>query len=239
MRIRNNTNRCIAAAQTAQPNKLVELLLVTRFHSLDRGLWCNHWLVRPSNLIHTQRLHLILIIRTTGTTLDLGEALANGNSHAETTTRRRNRIIHSQFILERLQLTKIISNRHGVGLLAFGQSSLEMLLARKSEKRTTVPNTSQIDITTGLQITEALQLQLEVQRQLHEQLEVQRKLQLRIEAQGEQLKMMIDQQRKTTSSLLETRNPNNLSPSNNHMSPVPEVQIPEVSDNSEFPSKIS
>ncbi|GAA0141056.1 hypothetical protein LIER_35323 [Lithospermum erythrorhizon] len=85
----------------------------------------------------------------------------------------------------------------------------------------------------GLKIQEDKKMSVALRQQ------VQRKLQLRIEAQGEQLKMMIDQQRKTTSSLLETRNPNNLSPSNNHMSPVPEVQIPEVSDNSEFPSKIS
>ncbi|KAH9315240.1 hypothetical protein KI387_023867, partial [Taxus chinensis] len=39
------------------------------------------------------------------------------------------------------------------------------------------------DMNEGFQITEALRMQLEVQRRLHEQLEVQRHLQLRIEAQ--------------------------------------------------------
>ncbi|XP_068637188.1 myb family transcription factor PHL7-like isoform X2 [Aristolochia californica] len=43
---------------------------------------------------------------------------------------------------------------------------------------------SSLDGTSGMQITEALKLQMEVQKRLHEQLEVQRQLQLRIEAQG-------------------------------------------------------
>ncbi|KAE8683589.1 Protein PHR1-LIKE 1 [Hibiscus syriacus] len=64
----------------------------------------------------------------------------------------------------------------------------------KSEKRTSTSDKTQIDDKTGLHLTEALQLQLDVQRRLHEQLEIQRNLQLRIEEQGRQLKMMIDQQ---------------------------------------------
>ncbi|XP_027366587.1 protein PHOSPHATE STARVATION RESPONSE 3-like [Abrus precatorius] len=75
----------------------------------------------------------------------------------------------------------------------------------KSEKRTHVENVH-LDAKTGLQIREALQLQLDVQRRLHEQLEIQRKLQLRIEEQGKQLKMMFDQQQKTSNSPLNTQN---------------------------------
>ncbi|KAG8049473.1 hypothetical protein GUJ93_ZPchr0009g407 [Zizania palustris] len=45
----------------------------------------------------------------------------------------------------------------------------------------------------GLQISEALKLQMEVQKRLHEQLEVQRQLQLRIEAQGKYLKKIIEE----------------------------------------------
>ncbi|KAD4583989.1 hypothetical protein E3N88_21590 [Mikania micrantha] len=44
--------------------------------------------------------------------------------------------------------------------------------------------------------TDALKLQMEVQKQLHEQLEIQRNLQLRIEEQGKYLQMMFEQQRK-------------------------------------------
>ncbi|KAF3560866.1 hypothetical protein DY000_02019604 [Brassica cretica] len=58
----------------------------------------------------------------------------------------------------------------------------------------------------GVQIKEALQVQLDVQRDLHEQLEIQRNLQLRIEEQGKQLKIMIEQQQKTKESLLKTPN---------------------------------
>eukprot|EP00252_Welwitschia_mirabilis_P021798 TRINITY_DN5700_c0_g1_i1.p1 TRINITY_DN5700_c0_g1~~TRINITY_DN5700_c0_g1_i1.p1 ORF type:complete len:434 (+),score=84.57 TRINITY_DN5700_c0_g1_i1:928-2229(+) len=49
----------------------------------------------------------------------------------------------------------------------------------------------------ALQITEALRLQMEVQRRLHEQLEVQRHLQLRIEAQGKYLQSILEKARET------------------------------------------
>ncbi|CAH8270294.1 unnamed protein product [Arabidopsis lyrata] len=72
----------------------------------------------------------------------------------------------------------------------------------KFEKRACAKELSQLDTRTGVQIKEALQLQLDVQRHLHEQLEIQRNLQLRIEEQGKQLKMMMEQQQKTKKSLL-------------------------------------
>ncbi|KAK4281822.1 hypothetical protein QN277_013272 [Acacia crassicarpa] len=72
----------------------------------------------------------------------------------------------------------------------------------KSDKRPTGEDVHHLDTKTGLQIREALQLQLDVQRRLHEQLEIQRKLQVRIEEQGRQLKMMFDQQQKTSSDSL-------------------------------------
>ncbi|EFJ19363.1 hypothetical protein SELMODRAFT_35907, partial [Selaginella moellendorffii] len=49
------------------------------------------------------------------------------------------------------------------------------------------------------QITEALRLQMEVQKKLHEQLEVQRHLQLRIEAQGKYLQALLEKARETFS----------------------------------------
>ncbi|KAE8708737.1 Myb family transcription factor APL [Hibiscus syriacus] len=48
------------------------------------------------------------------------------------------------------------------------------------------------DLNEGYQVTEALQLQMEVQRRLHEQLEVQRRLQLRIEAQSKYLQSILE-----------------------------------------------
>ncbi|XP_059632175.1 protein PHR1-LIKE 3-like [Cornus florida] len=48
------------------------------------------------------------------------------------------------------------------------------------------------DLNDGYQVTEALRVQMEVQRRLHEQLEVQRHLQLRIEAQGKYLESILE-----------------------------------------------
>ncbi|KAJ6315858.1 hypothetical protein OIU78_019182 [Salix suchowensis] len=66
--------------------------------------------------------------------------------------------------------------------------------AGRSEKSTPTNAVTRFDQKTGIQIAEALLLQLDVQRRLHEQMEIQRDLQSRIEEQGRQLKQMLDQQ---------------------------------------------
>ncbi|KAI3984308.1 hypothetical protein MKX01_011262 [Papaver californicum] len=76
----------------------------------------------------------------------------------------------------------------------------------KSERRTSLDDPALLGPKTGLQITEALRLQLEVQRRLHEQLEIQRNLQLRIEEQGKQLKRMFDEQQIKKKTLFDIQN---------------------------------
>ncbi|KAL0309522.1 UNVERIFIED_CONTAM: Myb-related protein 2 [Sesamum radiatum] len=51
--------------------------------------------------------------------------------------------------------------------------------------------------TKNMQLGEAIQIQIEVQRRLHEQLEVQRHLQLRIEAQGKYLQSVLEKAQET------------------------------------------
>ncbi|XP_050230125.1 myb family transcription factor PHL5-like [Mercurialis annua] len=101
----------------------------------------------------------------------------------------------------------------------------------KAEKRNSINDLSHMDPKTGMQITEALQLQLDVQRRLHEQLEIQKNLQLRIEEQGRQLKKMFDEQQQRTNNI-----------SNNEFS-IEDVEISIVDEGSNgisnFPSKIS
>ncbi|KAI4343184.1 hypothetical protein MLD38_027717 [Melastoma candidum] len=67
---------------------------------------------------------------------------------------------------------------------------------KRPEKKEAADLLDYIDGSPGMQITEALKLQMEVQKRLHEQLEVQRQLQLRIEAQGKYLKKIIEEQQK-------------------------------------------
>ncbi|KAL6273089.1 hypothetical protein ACE6H2_023781 [Prunus campanulata] len=139
----------------------------------------------------------------------------------------------------------------------------------KSEKRTTLNVEPQLDMKTtgilfdvflftamctsllqpnnvnfsdsGLQIKEALQLQLDVQRRLHEQLEIQRNLQLRIEEQGKQLKKMFDLQQKTSNDLFKTQNLDITCHEDAPSDSLNAIQVssPEDSGNTNFPSKIS
>ncbi|KAH6812836.1 myb-like HTH transcriptional regulator family protein [Perilla frutescens var. frutescens] len=114
----------------------------------------------------------------------------------------------------------------------------------KAEKKANTNNAAQLDLKNGVQLKEALKLQLDVQKRLHEQLEIQRNLQLRIEEQSKQLKMMFEQQQKTTQNLTETKhnNANSLSTTVEEEEEEEDVEVL-VLDGSDddmiFPSKIS
>ncbi|KAK9289823.1 hypothetical protein L1049_007983 [Liquidambar formosana] len=108
----------------------------------------------------------------------------------------------------------------------------------KFEKRNSMNDVPQLDLKAGMQIKEALHLQLDVQRRLHEQLEIQRSLQVRIEEQGRQLMMMFDQQQKTSKSLFQNLDCTSSDDLSVNLDDA-QIFIAEGCENTHFPSKIS
>ncbi|XP_042452144.1 myb family transcription factor PHL7-like [Zingiber officinale] len=86
-----------------------------------------------------------------------------------------------------------------------------------SERKDVEDLISGLGSTSGVQINEALKIQMEVQKRLHEQLEIQRQLQQRIEAQGEYLKKIIEEQERISSALAETSGARRAAPISNDL----------------------
>lgn len=85
----------------------------------------------------------------------------------------------------------------------------ELSEGTSEKKPTSIDEMVSMDMKTkGMGFTDALKLQMEVQKQLHEQLEIQRNLQLRIEEQGKYLQMMFEQQRKMENGRLKASSSN-------------------------------
>lgn len=63
------------------------------------------------------------------------------------------------------------------------------------KKMSSIEEMKSLDLKTSKGITEALRLQMDLQKRLHEQLEIQRKLQIQIENQGKHLQMMFEKQK--------------------------------------------
>ncbi|KAK9091801.1 hypothetical protein Syun_026712 [Stephania yunnanensis] len=89
-------------------------------------------------------------------------------------------IYHVKSHLQKYRLAKFIPDSSSDG--------------KRMDQKDSDESLSSLEGSSGMQITEALKLQMEVQKRLHEQLEVQRQLQLRIEAQGRYLKKIIEEQ---------------------------------------------
>eukprot|EP00252_Welwitschia_mirabilis_P010268 TRINITY_DN2345_c0_g1_i2.p1 TRINITY_DN2345_c0_g1~~TRINITY_DN2345_c0_g1_i2.p1 ORF type:complete len:359 (+),score=78.09 TRINITY_DN2345_c0_g1_i2:422-1498(+) len=84
----------------------------------------------------------------------------------------------------------------------------------KCDKRKGTETAPSSEENSGLQISEAFQMQMEVQKRLHEQLEVQRQLQQRIEAQGRYLQKIIEEQQRVGTNKSETSSSPESSPCN-------------------------
>ncbi|XP_065852217.1 myb-related protein 2-like [Euphorbia lathyris] len=106
-------------------------------------------------------------------------------------------LYHLKSHLQKYRLSKNIHGQPNNGSNKIGPAVV-------TSDRITEANVNHINnLTTGsqtnksLHISEALQMQIEVQRRLHEQLEVQRHLQLRIEAQGKYLQAVLEKAQET------------------------------------------
>ncbi|XP_024960952.1 myb-related protein 2-like isoform X2 [Cynara cardunculus var. scolymus] len=107
-------------------------------------------------------------------------------------------LYHLKSHLQKYRLSKNLYRQTNSG----GANKVDMVAPTEDamgERNGIPPSNSSVCPQTNknLQISEAIQMQIEVQRRLHEQLEVQRHLQLRIEAQGKYLQAVLEKAQET------------------------------------------
>ncbi|KAF8398612.1 hypothetical protein HHK36_017543 [Tetracentron sinense] len=106
-------------------------------------------------------------------------------------------LYHLKSHLQKYRLSKNLHGQANIGANNNGSAAAVAGVRMSEASGTLMSNPSIGSQINNLQISEALQMQIEVQRRLHEQLEVQRHLQLRIEAQGKYLQAVLEQAQET------------------------------------------
>ncbi|XP_009630167.1 myb-related protein 2 isoform X1 [Nicotiana tabacum] len=104
-------------------------------------------------------------------------------------------LYHLKSHLQKYRLSKNLhgqANASGANKVAAGEDRISENSATCMSNPSIGPQPNK-----NIQISEAIQIQIEVQRRLHEQLEVQRHLQLRIEAQGKYLHAVLEKAQET------------------------------------------
>ncbi|XP_011034346.1 PREDICTED: uncharacterized protein LOC105132500 isoform X1 [Populus euphratica] len=108
-------------------------------------------------------------------------------------------LYHLKSHLQKYRLSKNLHGQATIGSSKIG--TVAVVGDRMPEANATHININNLSIGSqpnkSLHFSEALQMQIEVQRRLHEQLEVQRHLQLRIEAQGKYLQAVLEKAQET------------------------------------------